>query len=150
MLSSPEFCPKVQPWHILHHYEGWVHPPGAKAYNSNKEWILFFLVNKNVLFFIQSELMVLYYITFNCCEIYLELSPYLIFTFSPTKYLFHVGTFEHVIFFPVYIQEQLMSHLLGHQRYILQHHGACILPVWETVGSVMWQCSTCHCLYWCL
>lgn len=40
----------------------------------------------------------LYHLTFNCCETYLKYSPYLIFTFSPTKYLFHVDAFEHVIF----------------------------------------------------
>lgn len=45
---------------------------------------------------------------------YLKDFPYLIFTFSPRKHLFHAGAFEHVVlFFPLSIQEQLVLHLLG-------------------------------------
>ena len=44
---------------------------------------------------------------------YLKTSPYLIFTFSPRKHLFHAGAFEHVIFFPLSLWKQLVLMFIG-------------------------------------
>lgn len=85
----------------------------------------------NALFFVQCELMVLYHLTFNCCEIYLELSPYLIFTFSPRKYLFHVGTFEHVNFFPCLYPGTVNVTFIG----------ASALHLCSITRLVFWQCE---------